>query len=250
MKNNTIGILLALLFVAGLAIGQDAQTHSSGGVSGLVRYPDGTASEGVTVSAVTDCKEMGYSRIQKVKTSTDGSFYVPPFLDVSCHRVRLSAEKVEDLWLRTGHDLFDGRDNGTTPLVEAPQSGSPTTTEITLGNRGALVSFRVRDAATDSFIWAGLYLERMPVPGAKFGSMDIATARDGSPDTLLLPAGKYKVSVERYSCKGMDYFTVSPPCETMTLEAGQRVAWDILVDVRLIKPMKSYNNPRGKPCQP
>jgi hypothetical protein len=246
---TTIGILLAL-FVAGLAVGQDAPSRSSGGISGLVRYPDGTPSAGATVSAVTECKEMGYNRLQEVKTFTDGSFYVPPLLDVSCNRVRLSAKKVEDLWLKTGHEVFYGEDNGTTPVVEASQSGSPTATEIKLGNRGALVSFRVRDAATDRFIWAGLDLERMPVSGAKFGSMTIATGRDGSPDILLLPAGQYEISVERYSCRGADYFAVSPPQETLTLESGQRITKDITVDVRLIKPMKSYSNPRGRPCQP
>ena len=143
-----------------------------------------------------------------------------------------------------------GRDNGTTTLVEASRADSLTTTEITLGWRGALVSFRVRDVATDRFIWAGLYLERMPVPGTKFGSMDIATGRDGSPDTLLLPAGQYKVSVERYSCKGVDYLTVRPHQEIFAVQAGQRIAKDISVDVRLIKPVKSKTNPNRTPCNP
>jgi hypothetical protein len=249
VKNNTIGILLALC-VAGLAVGQDALPRSSGGISGFVRYPDGTPSAEATVSAVTDCKEIGYNRLQEVKTSADGSFYVPPFLDVSCNRVRLSAKKLEDLWLKTGHEVFYGNDNGTTPVVEASQSGSPTKTEITLGHRGALVSFRVRDVATDRFIWAELHVERIPVPGVKFGSMLIATGRDGSPDTLLLPAGQYEISVTQYSCRELDYFTVSSRRENLTVEAGQRIAKDLSVDVRTIKPEKSYSNPRGKPCRP
>jgi hypothetical protein len=249
VKNNTIGIVLVLC-AAGLAVGQDAVPGSSGGISGFVRYPDGTPSPGATVSAVTECKEMGYNRVQEVKASKDGAFYVPRFLDVSCNQVRLSAKNVEDLWLKTGHGVFYERDNGTTPVVEASQSGSPTTTEIKLGSRGALVSFRVRDAATDRFIWAGLDLERMPVSGAKFGSMTIATGRDGSPDILLLPAGQYVISVQRYSCWGSDYFTASPPRETLTVESGQRITKDITVNVRQIKPMKSYSNPRGKPCKP
>jgi hypothetical protein len=230
-------------------MGQRAESHFSGGIYGLVRYPDGTPSAGAMVSAATECNEM-VSRVQEVKTSTDGSFYVPPFLDARCNRVRLSAKKLEDLWLKTGHDVFYLGDNGSTPIVEASRSGSPTPTEITLGDRGASVSFRVRDTATNRFIWARLYLERMPVPVGAFGSMLIGTGRDGSPDTLLLPAGKYAISVEWYDCKGADYFTVSPPRETLTVEAGQRIAKDISVDVRLIKPMKSPNNPRGKPCRP
>lgn len=247
MKRTRIGILL---FVAGLALAQDSPRRSSGGISGFVHFPDGTPSVGATVSAVTECKEMGYNRVQEVNTSTDGSFYVPAFLDVSCNQVRLSASKVEDLWLKTGHEVFYGDDNGTTPLVEVSRVGSPSTTEITLGRRGASVSFRVWDVATNRFIWAGLHLERMPVPDAMFGSMYIATGRDGSPDTLLLPAGQYKVSVERYSCKGVDYLTVRPPQEIFAVEAGQRIAKDISVDVRLIKPVKSETNPNRTPCKP
>ena len=185
----------------------------------------------------------------EVKTSTDGSFYFPPLLEATCGRVRLSADKREDLWLKTGHDIFDGVDNGTAPIVESPRAGSPATTEIMLGNRGSLVSFRVWDVATGRFIWARLYLERMPVPGVKFGSTLLATARDGSADTLFLPAGQYLVFVESYSCGQIDYTAAERPQETFTVESGQRIAQDISVDVRLIKPMKWGNNPHGRPCK-
>ena len=202
-------------------------------------------------AAVTECKQdVHVNHVKDVKTSTDGSFYVPPFLVSGCNHVRLTAKKVEDLWLKTGHDIFYEGDNGTTPVVEAPSSGSPTTTEIKLGNRGGLVSFRVWDAASHRFIYAELYVKRMPVPGAVFGSMEIATGRDGSPDTLLLPAGRYEISVEQYSCREAIYFTASPPRETLTVEAGKRLTKDVSVDVRLIKAMKSYDNPRGRTCEP
>lgn len=242
--------ICCVLFVVALAFGQEASPRSSGGIFGIVRYPDGTPSAGATVSAVTECKEMGYNLGHIVKTSADGSFYVPPFLDSSCKRVRLSAKKVEDLWLETGRNVFEEGEIGTTPVVEASRSGFPTTTEIKLGYRGALVSFRVRDAATDSFIWADLSLKRTTVPGAKFGSMLIGTGRDGSADTLLLPAGQYEICVDLYSCKGTDYIAARRPCETLTVEAGQRIARDMLVDVRLINPVRSHNNPRAKPCKP
>jgi hypothetical protein len=249
VKKNTIGIVLSL-FVAGLGVGQDVPPRSSGGISGIVRYPDGTPSAGATVSAVTECKEMGYDRVQEVNTSTDGSFYVPRFLEVSCTRIRLSAKKVEDLWLKTGHEVFYGGDNGTTPLVEASESGSPTTTEIRLGNRGGSVSFRVWDVASHRFIYAELSVKRVPEPGAVFGSMQIATGRDGSPDTLLLPAGQYQISIDQYSCREAVYFTANPPRETLTVQAGERLGKDISVDVRLIKNMKSYDNPSGRRCEP
>jgi hypothetical protein len=215
-----------------------------------VRYPNGSPVAEATVYAATDCQDMGYNLVQEVKTSKDGSFYVSPFRDANCNRVRLKAKKVEDLWMETGRDVFYDGDNGTTPVVEAPSWGSPTNTEITLGKRGALVNFRVWDTATERFIWAELYIERTPVPGTKFGSVQIATGRDGSADTLLLPAGQYKITVQRYSCKGADFFTASQPAEVLAVEAGQRISKDISVDVRLIQPGKTYNNPRARPCKP
>lgn len=207
-------------------------------------------SAGATVSAVTECsQDVHVKYVKDVKTSTDGSFYVPPFPS-GCNRVRLTAKKAEDLWLKTGHDVFYEGDNGTTPIVEASATGSPTTVEIKLGTRGGLVSFRVWDAASHRFIYAELYVKRMPMPGVVFGSMQIATGRDGSPDTLLLPAGQYEISVEQYSCQEAIYLAASPSRETVIVEAGERLAKDISVDVRLIKAMKSYDNPGGKACEP
>ena len=231
------------------ATAQHAEPGSFGGIEGIVRYPDGTPSAGATVSAHTECGEM-VGRVQEVKTSANGSFYVPPFSDPICNRVRLSAKKSEDLWLKTGHDVFYLGDNGTAPIVEASRSSSPMPAEITLGSRGASVSFRVWDTATTRFIWSRLYLQRIPVQGAGFGSMVIGTGRDGSADTLLLPAGQYEVSVEWYDCKGADYFTVNPPREVFTVEAGEKIAKDITVDVRLIQPFKSSSHPRREPCKP
>ena len=236
-----------MLVLSAFAPAQRVEPRSSGGVEGIVRYPDGTPSAGATVSASTECNEM-VSRIEEVKTSTDGSFYVPPFPDARCTMVRLRARKLEDLWLQTGHDVFYAGDNGTTPIVEAAPSGSTTQTEIRLGNRGASVSFRVRDTATARFIWSRLYLERMPVPGATFGSMLIGTGRDGSADTLLLPAGQYEVSVEWYDCKGADYFTVSPPRESLTVEAGERITKDIIVDVHPAR-IYGYHLTKRRHCQ-
>jgi hypothetical protein len=250
-KNAAIVFGAVLMVVlAASAVSQDAAHQPSGGIAGFVRFPDGTPSAGATVSAITECgQEMPHNLVQEVKTSADGSFYISPFFASSCNRVRLSAKKSDELWLKTGRDVFYERENGTAPVVEAARLGTPTVAEIILGERGALVAFRVRDVTSGNFMWAELYLERRPVPGAKFGSMQIATGKDGSADTLLLPAGQYEISVAQYSCNGAYYFTASPPHETLAVEAGQRVAEDISLDVRRIKVMKSSDNPRGKPCE-
>jgi hypothetical protein len=246
---NTVRVS-AFLALSLIAAAQVAIPRPSGGISGTVRYPGGSPIAEATVYAVTDCQDMGFNLVQEVKTSTDGSFYVSPFLEANCDRVRLKAKKVEDLWLETGRDVFYEGDNGTAPVINAARAGAPTNADITLGKQGAQVNFRVWDKATARFIWAELYIERTPVRGAKFGSMQIATGRDGSPDTLLLPAGQCKVTVQRYACKGADYFTASQPAQCLTVGAGQRVAEDISVDVRLIQPVKSYNNPHARPCEP
>lgn len=102
-----------------------------------------------------------------------------------CNRIRLFAKKTEDLWLETGPDVLSGEDNGTAPVVVIPSSA---TTKITMGSRVGSISYRVWDKATNRFIRAGLYIKRMPVTGKKFGSVQIATGPDGSPDTLLLAA--------------------------------------------------------------
>jgi len=231
-------------------VGQQATPQLSGGISGIVRYPDGMPSGGASVIAETDCGDMGFRLVHEVKTSMDGTFYIPPFHGASCNRVRLSADKKEDLWLPTGHDVFYEGENGTSTIVDASWIGSPTVTEIKLRNRGAFLALRVLDNATGRYIRAELNVERTPVSGSKFGSMLIATGRDGSPDTLLLPAGEYVITVTQYSCGAADYFTARGPQKVLTLQAGQRIETDISVDIRLIKPMKSYSNPHGRPCKP
>lgn len=110
------------------------------------------------------------------------------------------------------------------------------------------MQFRVWDKATRRFIWAAVNLERLPVPGARFGSMEFATGRDGSADTLFLPEGEYQFSIRLYACNNADYLAASSGHETFRVETGQRVAKDVSLDVRQIKPLPSYNNPHGKPC--
>jgi hypothetical protein len=251
MCKKAFGIPLALV-LAVAAVGQHSAPGPSGGISGVVRYPDGTPSSGATAYAVSECKGKEIRLVHQVRTSTDGSFFIPPFVEADCNLVRLSADKKDDLWMKTGRDIFDEKDNGTTPIVEVPRSGSPTTAEITLGRRGALVSLRVRDTATNRFIWTLLHVERMPASGLALGSEDVGTGRDGSADTLLLPAGQYQISVDMYECNEAKYIAVSAPRETLTVEAGQRIAKDISVDVRIIKPAKTKfrGAPRWRPCKP
>jgi hypothetical protein len=243
-KNDILG--LSLLFViVGLAAAQE-NVSLAGGVSGVVRYPDGSPSSYATVMAATNCDAGHLTLWKNVETANDGSFYVPPFLSSDCNHILLRAEKPGEFWLRTGRELFYESDNGTTPEVDAPRAGKPVVTEIKLGRRGGMGNVRVRDISSDRLIWAELRLARTPALDADFNSMQIAT---NSP-ALLLPAAQYEVFLESYSCHGRNYFSDDVPLEPLTVGAGERVTKEFLIDVRTIKATRSAENPEGKPCEP
>jgi hypothetical protein len=215
-------------------------------VSGVVTYPNGDHVAGAKVTAVTACEGEPCHRVQEVTTSEDGIFHIGPFLDSACMRLRLSAQK--DFWLPTGQDVFYDKQIGTTPNVEL--SETDLRTEIQLGEQGGRVHIRVWDTATQRFIYAQLGVRRLPVAGAKFGSMEIATGRDGSADTLLLPSGTYEFSVKAFACGDQDYFAAAPVRDMVKVEAAQTITKDMWIDVQRIKPVKSYSNPNGSHCVP
>lgn len=129
-----------VIFGLGLDLaGAFVRATTGGGISGIVRYPDGSPSAGAKVTAITECDGMPFRLVQEARTSTDGSFHLPAFLGAECDKVRLYAEHVEELWLKTGPDVFYSGDNGTTPLVESAPGGPPgppAVPDILLGNRG------------------------------------------------------------------------------------------------------------------
>jgi hypothetical protein len=237
--------LSVILIVVALASAQE-NVPPKGGVSGVVRYPDGSPSPHAEVWARSLCADL-ITLSKTVKTAGDGSFYVPPFPSSHCDHILLTAEKPEDFWLRTGREIFYESDNGTTPEVDVPRTGKPIKTEIRLGKQGGLVSVRVRDLTSDRFIWAELRIERVPpVPDADFNFRQI----DTNPPGQLLPAGQYNIFLESYSCHGKNYFTDGVRLESLTVEAAEKVTKDFSVDLRVIKPTSSAQNPKGEPCEP
>lgn len=244
MANRIVQLALLLASITG-----QGPTRSVFNVSGVVQYPDGKPSPGASVIGKTSCNGEPYSLVQETITAADGTFHLQ-FVDAECNRIRLSASKRDEFWLRTGSDIFYTKENGTSPVIELSANGSPSDIVVQLGELGGLVDFRVRDKATERFIYSGLHLERLPVAGAKFGSMDLATGRDGSPDTLLLPEGEYVLSVTRFACNSLEYFAARPLEQSFRVTAGQRMSKVFALDVRQITPLATYNNPRGKLCKP
>ena len=245
-----MGVLI--LLSCGLTVGLLVSLHGQqlgAGVSGHVLYPDGSPSEGAKVIALTECEGMPFSLVQEARTAVDGSFHLPRFQGADCTRVRLHAEKVEELWLRTGENTFYNGNNGTTPLVDATSGERPAESDIVLGIQGGSVGIRVWDRATSQLIYAGLHVEKKSEKGATYGSMDIATGTDGSPDTLLLPPGEYLIHVSRFQCRGTVFFASAGPYESFVVKAGQRIAKELSVDVRRIKATPSFGNPHGSSCK-
>jgi hypothetical protein len=242
MKNLAAAFVFLLLIIEGFA--QDAKPIFR--VTGTVLFSDGASAPRASVEAVTACPEDSVNFVQETVASDSGEFQFA-FLNPDCRRVRISASK--GLWLKTGFDVFYGKQIGTSPVVEL-SPGNPQHTEVRLGELGGRVNFRVRDTATGRFIWAGLSLERIAIPGEKFGSMTIATGKDGSADTVLLPAGGYEVSVNRFACNDREMFAASLVRKTINVVAGETIDADIIVDVRKIKPSKTSANPHGAYCTP
>lgn len=246
MKNAaamTMFLVLAVITSAAQLV-----NSARGVVSGVVKYPDGGLVAGAKVTAVTVCEGELIHRVQEVTTSDDGIFHIGRFLGSECMRLRLSAQK--DFWLPTGQNIIYGRQIGTTPIVELSQTDSPPQTEIQLGEQGGRIHIRVWDTATQRFIYVRLDVRRLPVPGAKFESMSIATGRDGSAHTLLLPSGTYEFSVRAFACRDQDYIAADLVRDTVKIEAAQTTTKDMSIDVRRIKAIKSYNNPSGSLCVP
>jgi hypothetical protein len=246
MGRIILGLPLLAIF-AFLAEPQQSVPVDSGGITGFVRQPDGTPVPGATVSATAACKGENSPPDQQVTAAADGSFLILPFANSSCNRMQLSAGKEDELWRTTGDGVFDKDPNGTTPIVTASRKGAPTRADIMLGARAGALSLRVKDTATDQFIWSQLHIVRMKVPGANLGTADTETDKDGTVNTLLLPAGQYEISLQGFECKDVRYTPISPPKEAVTIESGQRVSKDIAVNLRTLRPDLSAGH--QKPCK-
>jgi hypothetical protein len=229
--------------------GQQTSPMGSGGISGVVRNPDGNPNGGAKISAITECPGMPFNLVNDTAAASDGSFHIPAFKGAECNAVRLYAEKPEDLWLKTGPGVFFSGENGSTPFVNVAGTGPPVRADIKLGMRGALVNLRVKDKASGKFIWAEFQLHKIPPATPGTGSMYTATGKDGSPVPMLLPAGEYRVSIQQYACDTVDYFARKPPTQTFAVATGERTVKEFDVDVRKIQAANSYSNPHGHNCR-
>jgi hypothetical protein len=238
-----------LLFVSLLALrlpGDPVLAQNAKTLAGKVLFPDGTPVADARVTATTDCQtyHAGYRLVRFATTSLDGTFSMAAFGE-DCQRYRFTADKRDDFWLRTGDDVFYGGSNGTSPVLDLSLASASQPVTILLGARGGKVDIQVWDNATKRFIYALVSIEHKPVEGKKFGSEDIATGKDGSADTLFLPAGDYTASVEQFQCRDKIFWAITPPVFTFTAVGGERSVLKVSIDVRSIK-----STPHGVKCVP
>jgi hypothetical protein len=243
-------VLLVVAFALLQALQHSAWSQDSPVLRGTVLFPDGTPAHEATVTATTACEngEGGYRLARQATTTPEGTFSIPPFGE-GCNQYRLTAGKAADFWIETGDCVFCGAPNGMPPTVNLSAASAPEPITIVLGQRGGTTDFRVWDAATARFMRAMLRIDHKPVEGKTFGSMDIATGKDGSADTLLLPPGEYVASVLQYQCGTKEYWAAVPPQFSFEVTAGNKQEPKISVDVRTIKSSKTYANPHGRKCQ-
>ena len=134
MANRIVQLALLLASITG-----QGPTRSVFNVSGVVQYPDGKPSPGASVIGKTSCNGEPYSLVQETITAADGTFHLQ-FVDAECNRIRLSASKRDEFWLRTGSDIFYTKENGTSPVIELSANGSPSDIVVQLGELGGLVT--------------------------------------------------------------------------------------------------------------
>lgn len=246
MRDMSRGLRIACLVACSVAPSGLCQVKDS--LRGIVILPSGVPIQGATVTIRTECSGSGFTLSKETTTAPDGTFAVPIFGN-DCQHYRFSASKKGDFWLETGEAVFYGGPNGASPILDSSSANAFNPVTIKLGVQGGRVDFQVWDSSAGRFIYSLLEIERRPIDHKKYGSMEIATGKDGSADTLLLPPGEYSASVVMYQCGDKQYSAVVYPTLYFSVipNANQKVK--ITIDVRTIKNSKTYANPGGEKCE-
>jgi hypothetical protein len=253
-----VSLILALCCIPFLWHGGTlgAQANAEQSLRGMVIFTDGKPVSNAKVRAFVKCD--GLTLTQDATTAADGSFSFPVFhrmatnpaySDADCDQYRFRASKEEDFWLASDDNIFTGA-TPKIPMIDLPLKPRLQPVQIVLSIRGGEVNFRVSDVATGSFVQAMLDLERKPVEGKKFGSVEWKTSGDSLGDVKLLPPGQYTVSVQSFPCGVNEYWTVSGPSRSFLVESATRLEETITIDVRNIKPLPTNDGHRRKNCKP
>lgn len=217
-------------------------------IEGRVVYPNGSPAGGAHVEAQTVCANTSTHLVQETTANCDGKFSIKSF-DPTCNKYKFSVSHRETFYLPTGDNIFYIDTNGATPTIELVSGQVFAPIVLRLEQRGGEVVLSVFDEKTQSFIYAGLSIDREPVANKTFGGgISIATGDDGSSHTLFLPPGDYTVTVDRYMCHGKSYVAARPPIFKFSIKAGMREALTLKVNIAEIETTSSYDNVKAAPC--
>ena len=244
MKSLLVPAVLGLVACATIRATDDA-IPTGVPLRGRVLYPDGSPAAGATVRATTACENQRVGFVKDAVTDEEGTFDIPSF-DSRCGTFRFTAEKRESFWLRTGTEVFYPRENGTSPEVTLASVLPPDPITVQLDQRGGELELRVWDESAEAFVRAGLDIE---CPETWCGAMSTATGEGGAPDTVFLPARRYRVALHWYLCGSKTYFPETGPDLMVEVTEGQRQSAVLEVDIATIPAISSYDNFDGAPCR-
>jgi len=179
----------------------------------------------------------------------DGSFSIESF-DPDCNRIRFTASKAEEFWLKTGDDVFYAQPLGTAPGVELRQGVPPSPITIVLGELGGRIEFRVWDEAIQSLIPAGLEITRKPVGNKVLTALYTAIKNPADSLSRLLPVGLYEVRLNYFDCRGKTYFPRDFPGQPFEIVAEKVERFQLKVNTAELETRSSYANPRAEKCRP
>jgi hypothetical protein len=212
---------------------------------GTVFLPDGTPAVAANVLVESAC-----DRLLKLVVTDEAGFFALSSFSPDCPDYKFNASLRRDMWLPTGRDVFYVRPNGTSPTIHLEPGVLPDPVIIRLEDRGGEAELRVRDEATGSYLKAGITLMRRGDERKVTGLCSFVIQPGEQGTVVLLPAGRYRVEVDRYQCGDGDISLARSPRTDFVVTAGEHHEVVVQLDTRTVKVRRSYNNPKASPCTP
>jgi hypothetical protein len=217
-------------------------------IRGRVILPDGTPAIRAEVEVLA-CTKDRVSLVKLVQTDETGSFSILSF-STDCADYTFKASLKREMWLSTGLDAFYLQPNGTTPFVHLEPGVVPELVTIRLNDQGGEVELRVLDEATGSYLKAGVSLKRTGAKRPNIALVSFVVDPVNLSYVRLLPAGNYRVEVDRYLCGEKHIWLATPIGMDFVIAARERQQVVVTVNTKSLKPSPTYDNHSASRCTP